>query len=126
MARKSGLPFLTFPPPYSTPRSHPPVAVAVVVEADGPLVVAVTVVVVPTATALLVLTRLPPVRQPKAQSRHLESEDATSLALDALLLSQLSQDAPQALMPVLQLTLVRLLKLAVELATEKRMPPVSR
>lgn len=98
-------------------------------EAGGPLVVAVTVAAELTAIVLLVLTRLPLVRQPKVQSRHLESEDGMSLALDVRPPSLLSQDAPRVLMPELQLMHARLLKPlseAVELATEKIMPLASR
>lgn len=50
-----------FPLPSSTLRSH----LLVVVEAGVPPAVAVTVAVEPTATALLVLRKLPLVRQPK-------------------------------------------------------------
>lgn len=125
MARRSGPLFHTSPLLSSTPPSHP----LVVVEADAPPVVAVTVAVEPTATALPVLTKLPLVRQLKVQSRHLESEDAKSLALDVLLLSLLSQDVPQALIPVPQPMRARLPKPpseAVEPATEMRMSMVSR
>lgn len=125
MARRSGPLSHTSPLPSSTPPSHP----LVVVEADAPPVVAVTVAVEPTATALPVLTKLPLVRQLKVQSRHLESEDAKSLALDVLLLSLLSQDVPPALIPVPLPMRARLPKPpseAVEPATEMRMSMVSR
>jgi hypothetical protein len=129
MARRSGPPSLTFLQPFSTPLSHPPVEVVVAVEADGPLVVAVIVAAELTAMELLVLTRLPLVRQLKTQSRHLESEDAKILALDVLLPSLLSQDDPQVRMPALQLMHARPPsppKESAEFATEKTMPPVSR
>lgn len=116
MERRSGLPFPTSPPLSSTPRFHPPAAV----EADGPLVVAGTVVVGHTVT-LPLLTRLPLGRHLTAQSRHLESEDGRRLAVDVLLPSLRSQDGlpAQTVLRLMHGKPLRHPSEAVQLATVK-------
>jgi hypothetical protein len=125
MERRNGLRFLMFLLLFSAPSFHPPAAV----EADGPLVVAETAAAEPTVLAPPLPTRLPLDRPPKVQSRRLESEDVTSLALDVLPLFPPRRAVLRAPTPVLQLMHARFLRppsALVELAMETKPLPASR